>query len=69
MPDQGLHMIAKTSRADTAIAAAAKETGIGARALSPMYLGGKPEQGLVLGFSAFAPDVIRDAAIRLCALL
>ena len=69
VPDQGLHMIAKTSRDDMAIAAAAKEAGIGARALSPMYIGGKPEQGLVLGFSAFAPDIIRDAAIRLCALL
>lgn len=69
VPDQGLHMIARTARSDTAIAAAAAEAGIGARALSPMYIGGKPEQGLVLGFSAFAPDVIRDAAIRLCALL
>ena len=69
VPDQGLHMIAKTSRADVGIAAAAAKAGIGARALSPMYIGGKPQQGLVLGFSAFAPDVIRDAAIRLCALL
>lgn len=69
VPDQGLHMIAKTSRADMAIAAAAKEAGIGARALSPMYIGGNPQQGLVLGFSAFTPDVIQDAAIRLCELL
>ena len=69
VPDQGLHMIAKTSRDDLSIAAAAKDAGIGARALSPMYIGGKPEQGLVLGFSAFTPDVIRDAAIRLCTLL
>jgi GntR family transcriptional regulator/MocR family aminotransferase len=69
VPDQGLHMIAKTSRSDTAIAAAAAEAGIGARALSPMYIGGKPELGLVLGFSAFAPDAIRDATIRLCELL
>jgi len=69
VPDQGLHMIARTSCDDSAIAAAAKDAGIGARALSPMYIGGKPEQGLVLGFSAFAPEIIRDAAIRLCALL
>ena len=69
VPDQGLHMIAKTSRDDISIAAAAKDAGIGARALSPMYIGGAPRRGLVLGFSAFAPDVIRDAAIRLCALL
>jgi len=69
VPDQGLHMIAKTSRDDLSIAAAAKEAGIGARALSPMYIGGKPERGLVLGFSAFTSDAIRDATIRLCALL
>lgn len=68
-PDQGLHMIARTSRDDAPIAAAVKDAGIGARALSPMYIGGKAGQGLVLGFSAFTPDVIRDAAIRLCTLL
>lgn len=68
-PDQGLHMIAKTSRDDIPIAAAAKDAGIGARALSPMYIGGKPAHGLVLGFSAFTPDIIRDAAIRLCEFL
>ncbi|MEP6830895.1 MAG: PLP-dependent aminotransferase family protein [Rhizomicrobium sp.] len=73
VPEQGLHMVAnmaaKKSRQDTAIAEAAKAAGVGARALSPMYLGAPRQQGLVMGFSAFAPDVIRDAAIRLCTLL
>jgi len=69
VPEQGLHMVARLSRKDAAIAAAAKTAGVGARALSPMYIGLPRQQGLVLGFSAFAPDVIRDAAIRLCALL
>jgi GntR family transcriptional regulator/MocR family aminotransferase len=69
VPEQGLHMVARLSRKDVVIAAAAKEAGVGARALSPMYIDAPRQQGLVLGFSAFAPDVIRDAAIRLCALL
>jgi hypothetical protein len=34
-----------------------------------MYIGGSAQQGLVLGFSAFTPDVIHDAAMRLCSLL
>ncbi len=69
MPEQGLHMVAKTAREDTAIAAAAKAAGIGARALSPMYIGRSPQHGLVLGFSSFPHPTLRDAAIRLCALL
>jgi len=69
VPEQGLHMVARMPRGDVAIAAAAKKAGVGARALSPMYLRTPRQQGLVLGFSAFAPDVIRDAAIRLCGLL
>ena len=56
-------------RAGYEIAAAAKAAGIGARALSPMYIDAPATQGLVLGFSGFGPDEIRDAAIRLCALL
>jgi GntR family transcriptional regulator/MocR family aminotransferase len=47
----------------------AKSQGVGGRALSPMYLDAHAEQGLVLGFSGFEPDRIRDAALRLCALL
>jgi GntR family transcriptional regulator/MocR family aminotransferase len=73
VPEQGLHMVAnmvaKKSRQDTAIAEAAKVAGVGVRALSPMYIGAPRQQGLVMGFSAFTPDVIRDATMRLCKLL
>ena len=70
-PDQGLHLVARlpAPRQDKIIAEAARAAGIGARALSPMYLGRVREQGLVLGFSGFDPSVIRSAAHRLCALL
>ena len=58
VPEQGLHMVARLSgdRPDTDIAAAAKAAGIGARALSPMYIDAPATQGLVLGFSSFGPD-------------
>ena len=71
IPDQGLHLVAKLlcKKYDSDLAQAAKAQGIGARALSPMYLDGAPQQGLVLGFSGFDPAVIRDAAMRLCTLL
>ncbi|MES2293586.1 MAG: PLP-dependent aminotransferase family protein [Pseudomonadota bacterium] len=70
-PEQGLHLVAKilSGRPDIDIAAAAKAAGVGARALSPMFVDAPPEQGLVLGFSSFGPDAIQSAAIRLCALL
>ena len=70
-PDQGLHLVAKLlgPGRDTEIAARAKASGIGARALSPMYVGRTRQQGLVLGFSGFDPSIIHAAALRLCALL
>jgi GntR family transcriptional regulator / MocR family aminotransferase len=76
-PDQGLHLVARLAqeKRDSDIAQAANARGIGARALSPMYnlasmvAGRTPQQGLVLGFSGFDAAIIRDAAIRLCALL
>ena len=71
VPDQGLHLVAKFPRQarDIDVVQAAKAAGIGARALSPMYVGRRPRQGLVLGFSGFDPAIVRDAAIRLCSLL
>jgi GntR family transcriptional regulator/MocR family aminotransferase len=71
VPEQGLHMVAtlKDKRPDVPIAAAAKAAGIGARALSPMFVDRPPQQGLVLGFSSFTPDGIRTSAIRLCEVL
>jgi GntR family transcriptional regulator/MocR family aminotransferase len=71
VPEQGLHMVARLTdgRQDVEIAAAATKAGIGARALSPMFVDRPPEQGLVLGFSSFTPEEIRAAAIRLCGFL
>ncbi len=70
-PEQGLHLVAKLlgRGRDIDIAAAAKAAGIGARALSPMFIAAPPVQGLVLGFSAFGNEAVREAAIRLCAVI
>jgi GntR family transcriptional regulator/MocR family aminotransferase len=71
IPQQGLHLVAKlrSGKPDTEIAAAAQAAGAGARALSPMFIAAAPAQGLVLGFSGFASEAVRDAAIRLCGIL
>lgn len=64
-PDQGLHLTLPlpADTDDRAIAQAARATGFGARALSPMYLRqGHP--GLVLGFSGHAPEALAAAARR-----
>jgi GntR family transcriptional regulator/MocR family aminotransferase len=70
-PEQGLHLVAKTlcDRPDIEIAAAAKAEGVGARALSPLFIAAPPVQGLVLGFSSFGNEAIKAAAMRLCAVL
>ena len=72
VPDQGLHLVARLrgQKHDSDIVQAAKAGGIGARALSPMYLAPPTsQQGLVLGFSGFDAAIIRDAALRLCTML
>ena len=71
IPQQGLHLVAKLlgGRLDTEIARAAQMAGAGARALSPMFIAAPPTQGLVLGFSGFTSDAVRDTAIRLCTVL
>jgi GntR family transcriptional regulator/MocR family aminotransferase len=70
-PEQGLHLIAKlaSARRDTEIAAAVNAAGVGARALSPMFVDASPWDGLVLGFSGYAAEELRVAAVRICALL
>ncbi|RUW90448.1 PLP-dependent aminotransferase family protein [Mesorhizobium sp. M7A.F.Ca.US.010.02.1.1] len=67
VPEQGLHLMATLKRAgpDTAIVEAAKAAGVGARALSSMFIGGAPRQGLVLGFSGFSDEELRAATARL----
>jgi GntR family transcriptional regulator/MocR family aminotransferase len=71
VPEQGLHLVAKLTSAhcDVDIVAAAKAAGVGARALSSMFVTGPPLQGLVLGFSGFAGDELRAAAAKLDAIL
>ncbi|WNJ92957.1 PLP-dependent aminotransferase family protein [Bosea sp. 685] len=71
VPEQGLHLVAKltSARCDVDIVAAAKAAGVGARALSSMFVTAQPQQGLVLGFSGFADGELRAAAARLDALL
>jgi GntR family transcriptional regulator/MocR family aminotransferase len=71
VPQQGLHLVAKllSGRPDTEIAQAARAVGAGPRVLSPMFIDAPPAQGLVLGFSGFTSEAVREAAIRLCAVL
>jgi len=66
-PEQGLHLMAtlKGAGPDTAIVEAAKAVGVGARALSAMFIDGPPRQGLVLGFSGFSEAELMEAAVRL----
>lgn len=64
-PDQGLHLTLPLPAGtdDRAVAQAARASGFGARALSPMYLRqGCP--GLVLGFSGHEPETLAAAARR-----
>ena len=63
-PDQGLHLIAHLPPGsdDQAQAEQAQAAGLGARALSPMYLQNPPQAGLVIGFSGFSPEALAGAA-------
>jgi GntR family transcriptional regulator / MocR family aminotransferase len=69
VPEQGLHLVAKFNRdlerKDTEIVAAARAAGVGARALSSMFVAAKPQQGLVLGFSGFPEEELRMAAEKI----
>ncbi|MFO1147561.1 MAG: PLP-dependent aminotransferase family protein [Alsobacter sp.] len=65
-PDQGLHLIAQLpfNMEDREAVTSARHAGLGARALSPMYLEAPARQGLVIGFSGFEPAVIETVARR-----
>ena len=67
----GLHLCAKFAQArdDVAIAAAARDAGIVVEPLSRFYANAPKLAGLLLGFAGFRPDVLRDSARRLGALL
>jgi GntR family transcriptional regulator/MocR family aminotransferase len=70
-PAQGLHLVAglPPETDDRALAARAREVGVSARALSPMFLGATPRPGLVLGFSGFPEEALRLAGQRIAALV
>lgn len=63
-PDQGLHLIAELPPGlnDRDALTTAHHAGLGARALSPMYLEAPARQGLVIGFSGFEPDILLHSA-------
>jgi len=66
-PEQGMHLVAylKGRGSDTAIERQARARGVVVRALSPLYLGAHPRQGLVLGFTGFPQTAIRVAVEQL----
>lgn len=66
VPDQGLHLVAglPAGLEDVAAVEIARRAGFGVRALSTMAVTNPPRQGLVIGFSGFAPDVLHEAARR-----
>ena len=65
-PDQGLHLVAglPAALADTVAVEIARGAGLGVRALSTMAVTNPPQQGLVIGYSGFAPEVLHTAAAR-----
>ncbi|ODN69716.1 HTH-type transcriptional regulatory protein GabR [Methylobrevis pamukkalensis] len=80
VPEQGLHLVARLptalaaitdggEAADVALCARAVAAGVDARPLSSLYLSASPQAGLVLGFSGFEPDRLREAGRRLQDLL
>ena len=66
LPEQGLHLVAQplAELEERHLLDAAAKAGLGARALSPMYLSEPPRRGVVIGFSGFTPDAFGEAARR-----
>lgn len=71
VPDQGLHLVAglPASLVDTDAVDMARTAGLGVRALSSMAVTNPPKQGLVIGFSGFAPAALNAAATRFAAAI
>ncbi|NMO17114.1 PLP-dependent aminotransferase family protein [Pyxidicoccus fallax] len=69
--EAGMHVTAFLARGlrDLDIVQRADTKRLGARRLSPLYLGRREEQGLVLGFSGTSPAGLRDAVRALARLL
>lgn len=66
VPDQGLHLIAhaRDGARDTDLQVQAQQAGLACRRLSEMFIEAPARQGLVIGFSGFAPEQIEAAARR-----
>ncbi len=64
VPGQGLHLVAGLPEglSEAAALRVAQETGFGIQGLSETYLGADRREGLVIGFSGFAPDVLNKTA-------
>jgi GntR family transcriptional regulator/MocR family aminotransferase len=71
VPDQGLHLVAglPASLVDMDAVDMARTAGLGVRALSSMAVTNPPKQGLVIGFSGFAPALLQAAATRFAAAI
>jgi len=69
VPAQGLHLLARLPdhEDDQARLTAAQNLGMGGRALSSLYHQQSPQQGLVLGFSGYSPQQMRDLGNALSA--
>ncbi|TQF17361.1 hypothetical protein FJV41_03495 [Myxococcus llanfairpwllgwyngyllgogerychwyrndrobwllllantysiliogogogochensis] len=69
--EAGMHVTAFLAEGlqDEAVIARTDARRLGARRLSPLYLGRKREQGLVLGFSGASPAGLRAAVRTLCGVL
>ncbi|WP_245196666.1 PLP-dependent aminotransferase family protein [Labrys sp. LIt4] len=67
VPEHGLHLVARLANAsgDRDLVRRLFAEGVGARALSPMYLSAPARQGLVLGFSGFGAVALESAAGRI----
>ena len=70
-PDQGNHLVAWLPEGfdDVALERAARAEGVVTRALSRLYLEAPPRPGLMLGFTGFRPEQLREPAERLAALI
>lgn len=68
--DTGVHVILRLSEEadDRRLVRAAAERGVVIRPLSPYYASGRPQQGLLLGFSAFNAGEIGQGLARLAPL-
>ena len=71
LPDQGNHLIAWLAQGadDVALERAARAQGVICRAMSRLYLEAAPRPGLMLGFTGYRPEQLREPAALLARLV